>query len=108
MMVLESKTYIASPPGETISEMMEDQRITQMDLAARMGVSEMLIHDLISGEGQLTEQTAGQLSKALGMDAQFWLNLERYYREDLAKVTQENAQEVYECQIDTPQAVFAL
>ena len=48
---------------------------------------------LIEGDIELTGDMAGRLETTLGMNTRFWLGLERGYREDLAKVAAENAQE---------------
>lgn len=38
--MLRSKSIIATPPGTTIKEQLEDRGMTQKDFAARMGMSE--------------------------------------------------------------------
>ena len=57
-----------------------------------MGLSEEASAALIEGDVELTGDVAGRLEVALGMDTQFWVNLEHLYREDLIKVASENAQ----------------
>ena len=88
-----SKTYMAIPPGATIKEMIEGRGISEAQLAARIGESEPFVRQLIEGEVQLTDAVADKLAEVLGMNTRFWLGLERGYRENLAKVAEENAQE---------------
>ena len=38
--MLESKSYIATPPGATIKEQLENRSMTQKEFAKRMGMSE--------------------------------------------------------------------
>ena len=37
---MRSKTYVATPPGETIREQLEDRSMSQKEFAARMEMSE--------------------------------------------------------------------
>ena len=94
MKVLESKSYIASPPGETINEVMEDRAVTNAQLADLIGENEEFVRQLMAGDIDLTEDLANRIEKAINIPAYFLLNLERFYRDDLAKVAQENAQAV--------------
>ena len=93
MKITESKTYIATPPGATIKEMMEDREITTSQLAVRLEESEDFVRKLLDGDIDLTETLAQRIERATGIPAYFLVNLERFYREDLAKVIAENALE---------------
>lgn len=86
-----SRTYIAIPPGETVREQILDRGMNQREFAARMGMSEKHISRLIHGEVQLTMDAARRLEMVLGLPAQFWCNLETIYREELARVEEENS-----------------
>lgn len=86
-----SRSYIATPPGATIKEQLEDRGMSQKEFASRMDMSEKHISRLINGEVQLTPDMAYRLEMVLGLPAHFWSNLESIYREKLAKVEAENA-----------------
>ena len=86
-----SRSYIATPPGATIKEQLEDRGMSQKEFASRMDMSEKHISRLINGEVQLTPDMAYRLEMVLGLPARFWNNLEAIYREKLAKVEAENA-----------------
>ena len=88
-----SRTYIAIPPGTTIKEQLCDRGMTQKEFSVRMGLSEKHISKLINGEVQLTIEMARKLEMVLGAPTQFWCNLEALYREELAKVKEENTME---------------
>lgn len=88
-----SKTYIATPPGATIKEQLEDRGMTQKEFATRLEVSEKHISKLINGEVILTPGMAIKLEMVLGIPAKFWNNLEAIYREKLLKAQQENDME---------------
>jgi addiction module HigA family antidote len=59
--------------------------MTQKDLAARMGRPLKTINEIIKGKAAITADTALQLERVLGTPASFWVNLERNYREALAR-----------------------
>jgi len=86
-----SKTFIATPPGTTIKEQLEDRIMSQKEFAMRMEMSEKHISKLINGDVALTQDVARRLELVLGVPASFWNNLEAIYREKLLKVEQENA-----------------
>ena len=89
--MMRSRSYIATPPGATIREQLEDRGMSQKEFAARMDLSEKHISKLINGEVQLTPDVAVRLETVLGVPARFWSNLEAIYREKLLKVEAENA-----------------
>jgi HTH-type transcriptional regulator / antitoxin HigA len=88
-----SKKIIATPPGATIKEQLEDREMTQKEFARRMDMSEKHISRLINGEVQLTPDVALRLEHVLGIPAEFWNNLEAIYREKCARVQEENEME---------------
>ena len=47
--MLESKSYIAIPPGATIKEQLDDRGMTQKEFASRMGLSEKHVSKLMNG-----------------------------------------------------------
>ena len=91
--MMRSKTFIATPPGYTIKEQLDDRGLTQKEFALRMEMSEKHISKLINGEVLLTTDVALRLEMVLGINAQIWLNLETIYREKLAKIEAENNME---------------
>lgn len=90
---MRSRKTIATPPGATIREQLEDRGMTQKEFAVRMDLSEKHISRLINGEVRLTPDVALRLESVLGVPAEFWNNLESRYRERLARVEEENAME---------------
>lgn len=77
------RTYIATPPGATIKEQLENKCMSQKEFSQRMDMSEKYISRLINGEVQLTCDVANRLEMVLGLPVQFWNNLEAIYREKL-------------------------
>lgn len=95
MSKLNDKREILSKPGDTILETIEYLGMSQVELSERMGKTPAKVNDLISGKEPITLNTAFQLEKVLGIDAQFWLNREMIYREKLLRIEQEEALEEY-------------
>jgi len=72
-------------PGDTLREALDSLSMTQRDLASRMGRPLKTINEIIKGKASITPDSALQLERILGIPASFWLNLERNYREVLAR-----------------------
>ena len=77
----------ASPPGDTILGVLAGRGQTAAHLAERMGWSDPAVNDLLSGRGSITIDTARRLSEAVGASAEFWMARDAQYRDDLARVT---------------------
>ena len=75
-----------SPPGDTLAEIIELKGISQVDLALRMGRPLKTINEIIKGKAAITPETAIQLERVLGTDADFWLEREKKYRLELAEI----------------------
>lgn len=83
------KEYIAPvaiPPGETLKEIINEMDMSQKELAARLGISEKHLTQVISGRVEISRDLADRLETVLGLDAMFWLDLENEYRETLKKL----------------------
>ncbi|MFT5781195.1 MAG: HTH-type transcriptional regulator/antitoxin HigA [Pseudomonas sp.] len=78
-----AKLAISGPPGNTISDAMEEKCISNEILAGRMNVSVEFISLLIRGHQKITEEVASKLSAILGASTSFWLNREKLYRDSL-------------------------
>jgi HTH-type transcriptional regulator / antitoxin HigA len=76
----------SSPPGETITDILEERDWTQTQLADRLSSTEEQVQQLIDGEIAISEETAEKLADILGGTADFWLRLEAIHRDRLAKI----------------------
>jgi len=77
---------VASPPGETLIDVLDDRHMTQAELAERTGRPLKTINEIVKGKAAITPQTAIQLERVLGIPAHFWLNREARYREHVARI----------------------
>lgn len=66
-------------PGETIADILEARGLTQTELAARAGVSQTFVTNVISGKKDISKNFAMALEYALGVPKSFWLNLQAKY-----------------------------
>ncbi|RIK32765.1 MAG: addiction module antidote protein, HigA family [Chloroflexi bacterium] len=72
-------------PGETLADLLEEQCMTQTELAHRMGRPVKTINEIIKGKAAITPETALQLEKVFTTPAAYWLNHEAHYRAYLAR-----------------------
>jgi len=72
-------------PGEHIKDEIEARRLNQQYLAGKTGMSKSEISLLIHGHRNITPDIAVMLEKALGIDAEFWMNLQVKYDIDLIR-----------------------
>lgn len=64
-------------PGEMLmEEFLKPLKMTQVELAEKLGVSYPRINELVHGKRGVTPDTALRLERLFGMEAQFWLNLQ--------------------------------
>ena len=70
----------ASPPGDTVADLLEERGLTPAELAERIGYSAKYVNHLVQGKAALTEDAAFRLEPVLGASADFWLTREARYR----------------------------
>ena len=65
-------------PGEMLlEEFLNPLRISQSQLAIRLGVSYPRLNEIVRGRRSVTPDTALRLAQVLGMPADFWLGLQQ-------------------------------
>ena len=72
-------------PGEHLAEIIEELGISQYRLAKTIGVAPRRINEIVHGRRSVTADTALRIGRALGMTAEFWLNLQSMYDLDVAR-----------------------
>ncbi len=70
----------AAPPGDLISEYMEELGISARELARRCGRSGKLIAEIAAGKAPVEPETALQLERVLGVSAAIWTSMEAAYQ----------------------------
>ena len=79
-------TDYAMPPGETLRELLEEQGLSQRDLARRAGLSPKHVNKLLQGLVPLSADVAVRLERVTGTPARLWNSLEAGYRSDLERI----------------------
>ena len=64
------------PGAMLLEEFLKPLGLTQSELAERIGVSYPRVNELVHGKRDMTPDTALRLERFLGVEAQFWLNLQ--------------------------------
>jgi plasmid maintenance system antidote protein VapI len=75
-----------SSPGETIQELLDENAWSHLDLAMALELDPSKIGPLLSGMLPINEALAQALADSVGGSRQFWLNREKQYRCDLARL----------------------
>ena len=68
--------YTPVHPGEVLQDELEEISLTQVALAKHIGVLPKTINEICRGKRGISAEMAMKLSKALGGNPQFWLNLQ--------------------------------
>lgn len=79
MSKIEYKDLIAFHPGYYVKEYIEEQGITQEELAKRLQTTPKYISDLVNGKINLTDEMILKLSIVFGTSTTMWLNLNQNY-----------------------------
>lgn len=66
-------------PGEILREELESRGITQTKLAKNIGVKLSLLNELINGKRDFTIEYAMLIEAALGIESDFWINMQTAY-----------------------------
>lgn len=78
----------ASPPGDTLAELLDERSMTQTELAERLGVSLKHVNRVIKGAASISAELALGLEKVFGASAAFWMTREAHYQADKARLEQ--------------------
>ncbi len=71
-------------PGTVLADELEELGMSAADLARALHVPSNRIYQLIAGKRAMTADTAIRLEQWLGVEAGFWLNLQKSYELDVA------------------------
>ena len=73
-------------PGEVLAEQLKELGMTGADLARALHVPANRIYQLLSEKRAMTAETALRLEDWLGVEAEFWLNLQKRYELERARL----------------------
>ena len=76
----------AIPPGDLLADTLAAKGISQTELAKRTGRPVQALNEIIKGKKEITPETALELERVLGTPAYIWLNLERDFQYNKARL----------------------
>lgn len=79
-------------PGSVLADELVELNMSPAELARTLHVPSNRIYQLIAGTRAMTADTALRLEQWLGVEAGFWMNLQKRYELDLA--AEENGAEI--------------
>lgn len=79
----------AISPGEILADELELRVMSQKELSKRTGITEKHIISILKAKASITPETAIKFERAIGMPADYWLNLESHYQEIKARLAEE-------------------
>lgn len=81
-------TYWKKPihPGEILADELEEIGLNASQLADKIGVPKNRIYQILHGQRNLTADTALRLGKFFNTGAELWLNLQKAYELDVARL----------------------
>ena len=77
-------------PGEKIKSLLEEQGMSQKELALRTGVSDKHISTVLSGEKGISVSFARKLAVVFEKDYRYWTKLQAEYENHLLNIEEEN------------------
>lgn len=77
--MLPSKRPPTHPGQMLLKEFLEPMQITQKEFAAHLGWTYARLNEIINGKRGISADSALCISQSLGMETEFWLNLQRDY-----------------------------
>ena len=80
----------ASHPGLLLVDEMEANEYSQIELANLMGINRSQLNEIIKGKRNINAEMALLLEKALGIDADFWMEAQKNYDLDKARIEAKN------------------
>lgn len=72
-------------PGEHLKDELEAREMSQQQLVDKLHISKSEISLIINGHRNITPNIAIKLEEVLGIDAEFWMNIQIKYDIDLLK-----------------------
>lgn len=79
----------AVAPGEILEHELDIREMSLKELANRTGLTSKHLISILNAKSSITPETAIKFERALGMPADYWLNLECLYQETIARINED-------------------
>lgn len=84
--------FEATHPGELIKDKLHERKMTQKQLEELTGIKQSVIRETINGNRSMSLSFAVALERALGIPAEFWMNLQTQYNIDVVNIAKRDKQ----------------
>ena len=84
----------ATHPGEILLDEIEANDFSQIDFAKMIGYSRSQLNEIIKGKRNINADLALLLEKTLGVDADYWMEAQKNYDLDKARIEAKNKQQL--------------
>ena len=74
-------------PGNDLAEIIGELEISPQQLAETIGVPAETINKVLDGRHPITGDLALRIGKTLWMSPEFWMNLQKMYEMDVARIS---------------------
>lgn len=81
---------IATHPGEVLFDELEARGISQTDFAQQIGLKKSQLNEIIKGKRNVNAELALLFEKVLNINADYWLELQKNYDLDVARIEHKN------------------
>lgn len=85
---------IATHPGTILEDEIEANGLTQIDFAKLIGLNRSQLNEIIKGKRNINADLALLLEKALGIDAEYWMEAQKNYDLDKARIEAKNKEQL--------------
>lgn len=83
-------------PGELLKEELECRKISQKDLALKIGISTTLLNDILNAKRPVTAEFALLMEAALGVNADLLVKMQTRYTMQVARANEKNQSRLQE------------
>jgi HTH-type transcriptional regulator/antitoxin HigA len=80
----------ATHPGEILKDELDTRNISQTEFAKTIGVQKSQLNEIINGKRGLNADLALLLEESLKIEAEYWMNAQKVYELDLARIEQKS------------------
>lgn len=84
--LFEYRPNYAVPPGDTLTEILDERGMSQAELAQRTDLSSKHVSRIVNGHVPISTDVAIRLERATKVPARLWLSLEATYQEQRARL----------------------
>lgn len=82
--------FLATHPGEVLLDEIEANDFSQSDFAKKIGFKKSQLNEIIKGKRNINAELAILFEKTLDIDAEYWLEIQKNYDLDKARINTKN------------------